>query len=86
MATKDCVQVEKQELQALIKDIFSNNTNGHEVNTNISKDPFRTSPLQNATSEANDMMCSSPGNEELKHVCCPVGQWPDKDGTCRNLF
>lgn len=82
---KDCVQEEKVELQAIIKDIFSNRTT--ERNPTTARDTQKPIPLShNATSEANDMMCSSPGNEDFKHSCCPVGQWPDKDGACRSLF
>lgn len=73
---KDCVEEEKKEFQTLIKDIFrSGNGSNYE----------QTTPQRNV-SEANEMMCSTPGNDDLKHTCCPVGQWPDKDGSCQSLF
>lgn len=86
---RDCLPAEKQELQELIKDIF-NSTDTRQTRrngTNTFSDTTKLSPFpHSATSEVSDMICSSPGNHELKHMCCPVGQWPDKNGTCRGLF
>lgn len=85
---KDCVEVEKQELQSLIKDVFNSSTTFSSKNdTNSHAQTVRPLHLhENSTTEVNDMICSSPGNQNLKHMCCPVGQWPDKDGVCRSLF
>lgn len=33
-----------------------------------------------------DEFCDTTGTQPEKQRCCPVGQWLDKDGTCRSLI
>lgn len=80
----DCIKNEKQ-----INATTSSNSSTLNATTLFRKHDNNTTDdgLSPSTINFNKTeICQRPGNDALKHMCCPVGQWPDRNGDCQSLF